>query len=177
MICPTCGWENLPGNEECVHCQQDLSPLDRPMAQDRVERSLMEDPVEVLRPKAPITVLPTTSVQAAMQTMLARDIGALLVVDPSGRLLGIFSERDLLKKVAGREESYENLTVGEFMTPDPETVTCRDTLAFALHKMDCGGYRHLPILNEDQPCGVLSVRDMLHHITRLCKESSGPSGT
>ena len=46
-----------------------------------------------------------------------------------------------------------------------------DTLAFALHKMDVGGYRHLPILREGRPVGVLSVRDMLRHITRLCKDN------
>src|ERR1700757_2425292 len=99
MICPTCGWDNLPGNEECSNCLQDLTPLDRPAAQDRVERSLMEDPVSVLQPKPPITILPNTSIRKAIQTMLAHDIGALLVVDDKGHLLGIFSERDLLKKV------------------------------------------------------------------------------
>jgi len=45
MICPTCGHDNLPGNEECSNCLQDLTPLDRPAPQTRVERSLMEDPV------------------------------------------------------------------------------------------------------------------------------------
>jgi CBS domain-containing protein len=54
------------------------------------------------------------------------------------------------------------------MTRDPETVVATDTLAFALHKMDSGGYRHLPVLAEGRPVGVISVRDMLHHFTRLC---------
>ena len=45
-----------------------------------------------------------------------------------------------------------------------------DTLAFALHKMDGGGYRHLPVLKDGQPLGMISVRDMLRHITRLCKD-------
>jgi CBS domain-containing protein len=170
MICPTCGHDNLPGNEECVNCQQDLTPLDRPMAQDKVERSLMEDPVSLLDPKPPVTVLPSTSLQKAMQAMLASDIGALLVVDDSGNLLGIFSERDLLKRVAGHHENYAALKVGDFMTPKPETITSSDTLDFALHKMDGGGYRHLPVLTDGKPTGVISVRDMVHHIYRLCKD-------
>jgi CBS domain-containing protein len=170
MICPTCGWDNLPGNEECGNCQQDLTPLDRPCAQDRVERSLMEDSVLVLQPHLPITVLPTTTIRQAIQKLLARDIGALLVVNESGQLLGIFSERDLLKKVAGLHENYADLPVGDFMTPKPETVTDADKLDFALQKMDGGGYRHLPILTDGQPSGVISVRDMLRHITRLCKD-------
>jgi CBS domain-containing protein len=48
-------------------------------------------------------------------------------------------------------------------------VTPADTLAFALHKMDIGGYRHTPVVENSVPVGMISVRDMLHHITRLCK--------
>jgi CBS domain-containing protein len=171
MICPTCGWDNLPGNEECSNCLQDLTPLDRPCASNKVERSLMEDPVSHLHPHRPVTVLPTATIHQAVQTMLAHDIGALLVVDEAGRLLGIFSERDLLKKVVGLHDPYADLTVGAFMTSNPETVTAGDTLNFALHKMDGGGYRHLPVLTDGVPSGVLSVRDMLRHIYRLCKDA------
>src|SRR6516162_9115712 len=98
MICPNCGWDNLPGNEECSNCQQDLTPLDRPVAQNRVERSLMEDRVSVLRPKPPVTVTPATTLRDAVAVMLAHNLGTVLVVDAEGKLAGILSERDLLKK-------------------------------------------------------------------------------
>ena len=130
----------------------------------------MEDPVGVLQPKPPVTVLPTTTIRKAIQTMLAKDIGALLVVNERGELLGMFSERDLLKKVAGIHEPYADLPVGDFMTPRPETVSATDTLDFVLHKMDGGGYRHLPVMTNGQPTAVISVRDMLRHIYRLCKD-------
>jgi CBS domain-containing protein len=169
MICPTCGCDNLPGNEECVNCLQDLTPLDRPMAQNHVERSLMEDQVRALEPKKPIAIRPNTPLQAAIQAMLAYDIGALLVTSEDGKLLGIFSERDLLTKVAGIHERYAQLPVSQFMTPNPETVGIEDTLNFALHKMDGGGYRHLPVIEEGKPLGIVSVRDMLRHFVRLCK--------
>jgi CBS domain-containing protein len=171
MICPTCGQDNLPGSEECSSCLQDLTQLDRPTAQNRIERSLMEDPVSTLSPKPPVTVLPTTTVFEALKLLLDRDLGALLVVDKERRLLGIFSERDLLYRIAGLHENYSGLPVQQFMTPNPETVTASDTLAFALHKMDVGGYRHMPVLHKGLPVGVISVRDMLRYITRLCKES------
>jgi len=129
----------------------------------------MEDTVSVLQPKKPITVRPATTVRQAMELMLDHDIGALLVAGDDGKLLGIFSERDLLTKVAGLHEGYAEQPVQQFMTRNPETVTASDTLAFALHKMDVGGYRHLPVLKEGLPVGVVSVRDMLRHITRLCK--------
>jgi CBS domain-containing protein len=130
----------------------------------------MEDPVSILNPQKPITIRPTTTVREAMQIMLARDIGAILVVDTADKLLGIFSERDLLTKVAGIHQSFADLPVQQFMTANPETVTAKDTIAFALSKMDVGGYRHMPVVSEGRPAGVVSVRDMVRHITQLCRE-------
>ena len=170
MICPNCGHDNLPGSEECSSCLQDLTQLDRPTAHNRIERSLMEDHVSVLNPKRPITVRETATVREAVQAMLASGIGALLVVDAGGKLLGIFSERDLLVKVAGQPVPQIDAPVSQFMTANPESVTADDTLAFALHKMDVGGYRHLPVLKDGKPLAVVSVRDLLRHITRLCKD-------
>ncbi len=172
MICPNCGHDNLPGSEECGSCLQDLTQLDRPTAQSLVEHSLMEDRVGILKPQKPVTVRPTTTVREAVQIMLARDIGAILVVDTAGKLLGIFSERDLLTKVAGIHQSFSDLPVQQFMTANPETVSAKDTLAFALHKMDVGGYRHMPVVFEGKPAGVISVRDMVRHITQLCREGN-----
>jgi CBS domain-containing protein len=169
MICPHCGYDNLPGTEECGHCLMDLTQLDRPAAHNRIERTLMEDPVRVLQFKPPITVYPTTSVHETMQIMLTRNIGALLVVDTEGKLMGIFSERDLLTRIAGLHHAYADMSIDRFMTPNPDTVTSSDTLAFALHKMDVGEYRHLPVVEDGRPVGMISVRDMLRYITRLCK--------
>jgi CBS domain-containing protein len=171
MICPNCGHDNLPGSEECSSCLQDLTQLDRPIASNRVERSLMEDPVGKLCRSKPIVIRPGATVEEALKVMLGPGIGALLVVDEAGMLVGIFSERDLLTKLPDGAAPYRNLRVDQFMTPGPETVTADDTLAFALHKMDVGGYRHLPVVRNGKPEGVISVRDMLRHITRLCKDA------
>jgi CBS domain-containing protein len=170
MICPHCGHDNLPGSEECSRCLQDLTQLDLPAPHNRIERSLMEDPVSVLAPGRPITLPQTATVRQAMDTMLAHDIGAILVLDGQGKLAGIFSERDLLLKVSGIHDDFEHLAVAQFMTVHPETVVLTDSLAFALHKMDIGGYRHLPVIEHGVPLGVISVRNMLRHITRLCNE-------
>src|SRR5262245_37290038 len=173
MICPSCSFDNLPGTELCSNCQHDLTQLDRPTAQDRVERSLMEDTVASLSPRAAVTLPPSATVGDAIRTMLEENIGALPVVDGGGRLLGIFSERDLLTRVAGTDPGYAQRPVADFMTPGPEGVRETDTLAFVLHKMDVGGYRHLPVLREGRVLGMISVRDMLRHITRLCQERGG----
>jgi CBS domain-containing protein len=168
MICPHCAFDNFPGSEQCGNCQADLTQLDQPTAQDRVERSLMEDAVSQLKPRHAVTLPPTVTVKKAIEVMLAHDIGALLVVDETGKLLGIFSERDLLTKVANPNLDRTTRPISEFMTANPETVRPTDSLAFVLHKMDVGGYRHLPVLKDGQPLGMISVRDMLSHITHLC---------
>jgi len=168
MICPNCSFDNLPGSETCARCQQDLTQLDVPIAQDRVQRSLMEDPVSVLGQHTPITVRPEASIHEAIQTMQTHNIGALLVTDEEGQLVGILSERDLLAKVAGVVAPTDQRPVYDFMTGNPETVVATDTLACALGKMDSGGYRHLPVVHEGQPINVISVRDVLTHFTRMC---------
>src|SRR5947209_8134824 len=144
MICPTCNHDNLPGSAQCENCQHDLTQWDRPRARDRVEKSLMEDSVRILLPQPPVTLPATATVGEAIQLMLSRDIGSVLIVDAADTLIGIFSERDLLTKAAGRPENVQQ-PVSIFMTTRPETVRENDSLAYALHKMDCGGYRHLPV--------------------------------
>ena len=121
--------------------QMALTTLDLPAPSDKVERALMEHPVARLQPKPPITVSPDTSVQDVIQIMLDRNIGAVLVVDGQNKLLGIFSERDLLKKIAGLHESFSHLKVGDFMTPDPVTVTLRDPMNYgaAAERTDVSG--------------------------------------
>src|SRR5258708_6770702 len=167
MICPNCGNDNLPGSEECNRCQQDLTQLDQPVAQNSVERSLMEESVRALNPHTPLTIRPTMTAQEAARIMLEKDVGALLVVDEAGTLLGIFSERDLLKRVAADFDRLKDSPVSNFMTPKPEAVTVEDTLAFAVHKMDVRGYRHPPLLSARPPAGLTSPRGFLWPITPL----------
>lgn len=171
MMCPNCGTYNLPGNEVCSNCHQDLTNVDQHVPQNQIERSLMEKTVSVLDLQPPIIIQPTATIQEAMQIMLDRNVGAVLVVDENHNLIGIFSERDLLKKVAGIHENYGSLSLGDFMTANPETISPSDKLNFALHRMDVGGYRHIPVVEDGKPRGMLSVRDMLTYITKVCEEN------
>ena len=97
-------------------------------------------------------------------------VGTVLVVDPAGQLAGIFSERDLLLRVPDEAAQTGTRPLAEFMTPHPESVRPDDPLALALQKMDVGGYRHLPVVTDGKPIGVISVRDLMRHITRMCAE-------
>jgi CBS domain-containing protein len=161
----------VPGAEECAGCLQDLTQFDLPRPTNRIERSLMEDSVLVLRPSLPVTISQNASSGEAARMLSERGLGALLVVDEQKRLVGIVTERDLLMKAIGNVENYEGVPVNQIMTHAPETVTANDTLAFALHKMDGGGYRHLPVLRDGRPIGVISVRDVLRHVSHLCRDN------
>lgn len=170
MYCPACGHDkNPPGADKCANCELALANLDAPAPQGPVETSLMNDPVSILDPRPPMTVPADATLGDAVRQMIAGRIGAVLVTGPSGELVGILTERDFLTKVAG-EPGYEALPVDRFMTPNPETVAPSDRLASALGKMDAGGYRHLPVADAGRPVGVISVRDILRHITAVCPE-------
>ena len=172
MICPACEHNNLPGSEYCRNCYSDLTHVERPVVYDRVERSLLEDTVSVLAPPEAICLPPDATVGYAIRVLLDRNIGALPIVDKTGNLLGIFSERDLLTRVAGDRDDYAVRPVSEYMTPTPETVRDTDPLALVLHKMHVGGYRHLLVLRQGKVLGMISVRDMLRHVTDLCRQAN-----
>jgi len=171
MICPSCCHKNLPGDDVCKRCEQPLTTFDLPTPDNKVERSVMFDLVKSLKQKEPVTIHDSATVGEAMALMVSANVGAMLVVDAARKLVGIFSERDLLKKIAGVVADYAELPITQFMTPRPESVAPTDTLNFVLQKMDAGGYRHVPVVEDGKPIGILSARDMLRFLTRLCRES------
>ncbi|MBI2804345.1 MAG: CBS domain-containing protein [Planctomycetes bacterium] len=171
MICPSCGHKNLPGDDVCRHCKQPLTAFDLPQPENPVEQSLMFDQVKTLKQNAPVTIGQAATIGDAMEMMQSTNVGAILVVDDAGRLVGIFSERDLLKRVVGNVADFQKLPITQFMTPRPECVATTDTLNFVLQKMDAGGYRHVPVLENGKPVSIISARDMLRFLTRLCREA------
>jgi CBS domain-containing protein len=170
MLCPSCGHVNVPGADECARCLFALASIDNePAGIDAIESSVLQDRVRALRFKSPVTVPVDGKLGLALDRMVEHAVGALLVVDADGRLVGILTERDYLRKVVGVLPDFAYQPLREYMTPDPETVGPEDRLAVALQKMDVGGYRHLPVVEEDGvPVGLVSVRDVIRHITRLC---------
>jgi CBS domain-containing protein len=139
------------------------------MAQGPLETSLLTNPVSVLEPRPPVTIAASGTIGDAIRQMIEVRVGAVLVTGDGGELIGILTERDFLTKVAGMPE-YEQLPVTQFMTPNPETVKPTDVLAAALGKMDAGGYRHLPVVANGKPVGVISVRDVLRHLTAFAPD-------
>ena len=164
IICPYCEAENIEGADECEKCGETLSDLSRRVPATRVEADLLRDRIEVLWPKSPSTVAPTTPVGEVLKKMVEETIGCVMVVD-KGKLVGIFSERDALMKLNTDARKFLDRPISQFMTPEPVTLETGDKIAFALHKMNVGGYRHIPILFEGQLAGVISIRDILRYLT------------
>jgi CBS domain-containing protein len=170
MICPTCGHVNVPGADECSRCLFSLASIDsQPAGIDLVESSVLHDPVRTLPFKTPVTISVDAKLGLALDRMVEHSVGALLVVDDEGKLVGILTERDYMRKIVGIVADYAYQPLRAYITADPETVGPDDLLAVALQKMDVGGYRHLPVVEEDgRPVGLISVRDVIRHITKLC---------
>jgi CBS domain-containing protein len=165
IFCPYCDSENIEGADDCAQCGQPLDDTHLTPPNSEVERSLLRDRISVLAPKRPITVTPTTPVGDVLRLMVEHRIGCVVVVD-GNRPTGIFSERDALRKINTLAADLAALPVGDFMTPHPETLVADAKIAFAVQRMDLGGYRHLPIVGErGELVGIISARDILRHLT------------
>lgn len=170
MICPRCGFDNLPGNDDCTKCLLDLAQLDVPTGMDRVQESLIADHIMKLKPRAPVTISEQATLQQAVAAMAEQGESSLMVINEAGRLLGLLSEQDILQATAENPASITNRRVADSMTTGPVTVSQDDSLARALQRMDIGGYRHLPVVAEGKPVGQISVHDLIRHLTDLCKD-------
>ena len=101
--------------------------------------------------------------------MTERGVGAVVVLDGE-RVRAIFTERDLLRAVgAGKDGSAP---VAEWMTPNPETIEPTDTTDHAASLMIHGGYRHLPVVEDERVVGIISIRDLV----RVTLEDRSPRG-
>lgn len=101
------------------------------------------------------------TVRAASRLMAEKKIGALLVVE-GGRIAGIFTERDALNKVLAAGLDPDRTLLSQVMVADLQTIRADKPLAYALHLMAEGGFRHVPVVDDDgSPLGMVSARDAL----------------
>ena len=107
-----------------------------------------------------LTVEGTSTVTQAARVMKEHKTGALLVCE-SGRLVGVFTERDALFRVTAEERDPHTTRVSEVMTADPRTISPDKPLGHALHMMYEGGFRNVPVVENGRPIGMVSARDAL----------------
>jgi CBS domain-containing protein len=125
--------------------------------------------VEAIMSTDLLQVEPSSALVETAKAMDDRRVGAVLVFDGK-RLVGIFTERDLLRAVA--RGSLSSGTVAEWMTAHPETIEPSDSTGHAAALMIHGGYRHLPVADEDRVVGIISIRDLM----RVVLDDESPRG-
>ena len=146
-------------NEDLAMYEEAIGPKHKQLDNEALLRPIRD----LDYPTAPAAVAPHQSVSEALELMVQLGIGALLVTE-NARLVGIFAERDALIKKLWKGDKLDR-RVSEFMTPDPDTLTPDDTIAFALNRMVEGGYRHMPPVDlENRPVGILVMRDVVAYV-------------
>ena len=130
-----------------------------------IDARLFAEPIKSLHRRAGhVAVPPGTTIGQAARIMKEHRVGCVLV-EETGRLVGIFTERDILTKLVGTGYDPAKAAVDAVMTPDPETLTPEDPIAFALQLMSVGGFRHVPLVEADKrPVGILSVKDIVDYL-------------
>jgi len=116
---------------------------------------------DVIRNREPYSMKPSASVLEAAQFMAARKIGAVCVVDESGKLLGVFSERDVVNRVILEKHDPVSLQVGQVTSELRAVIRCDETPHQALERMELIGTRHLPVVDGERWVGMLSMRDLM----------------
>jgi CBS domain-containing protein len=128
-----------------------------------LRKNLKVDSISRLGPTPPRPIEAEGPVSAAVEQMRLHKTGCLVVVR-HGKLVGIFTERDLLTRVlaAGLPLS---VPVSEVMTSNPVTVDPKDSVRVAIERMQQGGYRHLPVVNGDgKPTGIVSAKRIVNYL-------------
>lgn len=132
------------------------------------DAELLREPLTVVPVQRAITLSPDSSVTDAMRVMQREHRGCILVTDDGthrSKLTGIFTERDVLFRIVDKGRNPAALPVGEVMTPNPETLSVRATVAYVLNKMSVGGFRHVPVVDDEhRPACVISVRDVVNFL-------------
>jgi CBS domain-containing protein len=166
LVCPYCDHDVIEGADECEACGQPLTEFNLPVPATPVERALLTDRVKLFQGRQPLIVSPTMPVREVLRLMVDNRVGCVAVVEKK-KLVGIFTERDVLLKIGERAGELGNQPVSAFMTAKVESLPATAKIAFAVHRMDLGGFRHIPVVNSDgEPTGIFSVRDILAYLTR-----------
>ena len=127
-------------------------------------KSLNQDLVKHLQQQAPLLAGPETTVREAIRLLQENKTGCLIVCDPSGKAVGIFTERDVFRHVIGQRIEVDS-PIREVMSTDLAAVQETDPITQAIRLLYERGLRHLPVLNDGgEPTGVVPVRRMMEYV-------------
>jgi CBS domain-containing protein len=113
-----------------------------------------------------LTIEPTANVAAAARILAERRIGALVVTGPERRVIGIVSERDLVRVLAERGSAALDLALTEVMTRKVATCSPADTISSIMERMTDGKFRHVPVVEQGRLVGIVSIGDVVKYRLR-----------
>jgi len=147
----------------------DETYFDQPKARiESFDADLLQEPVVVLPLRPALVFSVSDTVTEAIRSMQREHRGCVVVTDSgtnASKLVGIFTERDILYRIVDRGKNPATLPLSEVMTSDPEVLSMHSTIAYALNKMSVGGFRHVPIVDDEhRPAFVVSVRDVVEFL-------------
>lgn len=165
MICPRCHAENIEGVDECVNCGQTLAGLDLPGDKGSKAPDFVFESIGRLPKREAVYAGFADPVALAVRLMQTRSTGCILIRDQNQNPTGIITGWDILQKVAGAREDLSAVTCGQIMTPNPICVREDDTVAVALNLMHSGGFRHLPVLRDNEIAGIIDAGDVFRDLS------------
>jgi len=160
MLCPACGTDNLVGADICDNCGSELAG-GIPQPPTTFQGQLLGARVRDLALSEPHLVDIDSDASDAIGRMQREETDCVLVMDGE-RLVGVFTDRDAVLKVAGLASGP--VAIRDVMTPDPVILRDDDSVAIAIHKMAVGGFRHVPIIRDGRPTGVISAKVIFQHL-------------
>ena len=110
-----------------------------------------------------ISIEPTATLETAVRTLAEHRIGALLVLGTDRRVIGILSERDIVRVLAERGAGMLSQPLSQIMTRKVVTCTPSDTIGVIMERMTAGKFRHVPVVEQDQVIGVISIGDVVKY--------------
>jgi CBS domain-containing protein len=150
------------------HLEHDESYFDPPPRHVQFDTALLRDSLRALPSHSALVLRGTDSVTEAVRLMQREHRGCVVITEDGtdqSRLIGIFTERDVLLRIVDRGKNPATLPLDAVMTTDPEVLELNGTVAHALNKMSVGGFRHVPVVDEDhRPVFVVSVRDIVEFL-------------
>ena len=171
--CPSCGYQNIEGEDRCVQCLHTLHQVEIPRKKkDTIQNVMMSAPIsDLLTGKDLLVASPGDSIQKIVKIFQDQKKNCVLVYKKK-KLVGILSNRDILWKVAGKFKDMSKVKVEQVMTPNPEFVKPDDPIAFVVNKMAMGGFRHVPVLQADgTPLSIVLIKDVLGYLAHREKSS------
>jgi CBS domain-containing protein len=110
-----------------------------------------------------ITIEPTALLETAITLLAQRRIGALVVLGPERRVIGIVSERDVVRVLAEQGPSVLTAPIAQVMTRKVSTCSECDTLSDLMEQMTTGKFRHVPVMDRERMVGIISIGDVVKH--------------